>query len=126
MYTTQRLCIEFRPVTCTCETESLTGYINRTAAYIQNEVNFNESSTDPKVTAEQLPYQLCLLDVEKIGDKSCEIVCRIDETRAPDCVTGTVTFWMFVLCLCLGTIGFNVTNSATDATCFDILGMITN
>lgn len=69
-------------------------------------------------------FHVCLYNIDKIN-KTCDFVCRIDETRAPDCVTGTATFWMFVFCMCLGTIGFNVTNCASDATCFDILGKYT-
>lgn len=69
-------------------------------------------------------FQLCLYNVDQISNKTCDLVCRIDETFVPDCVTGTATFWMFVCFMCLGTIGFNVTNSATDATCFDILGKL--
>lgn len=32
------------------------------------------------------------------------------------------TFWVFVVLMCLGTIGFNVANSISDAVCFDVLG----
>lgn len=34
----------------------------------------------------------------------------------------SATFWVFVVLMCLGTIGFNVTNSISDAICFDVLG----
>lgn len=33
-----------------------------------------------------------------------------------------MTFWSFILLMCIGTIGFNVANSVSDATCFDMLG----
>lgn len=82
----------------------------------------NNTTTAKTFTDDEL-YQVCLYDTEKLTNKSCKLICQIDETTAPDCVVGSVTFWTFVLCLCFGTIGFNVTNSATDATCFDILGM---
>lgn len=84
----------------------------------QNESIVTESFTDNQL------FQVCLNNVDEISNKTCELVCKIDENLVPDCVTGTATFWMFVFCMCLGTIGFNVTNSATDATCFDILGTV--
>lgn len=34
----------------------------------------------------------------------------------------TVTFWSFVVLLALGSIGYNVANSISDAICFDVLG----
>lgn len=39
-----------------------------------------------------------------------------------DCLYGTPTFWSFILLMCIGTIGFNVANSVSDATCFEMLG----
>lgn len=83
----------------------------------------NESIVTESLTENQL-FQVCLSNVDDISNKTCQLVCEIDENLAPDCVTGTATFWMFVFFMCLGTIGFNVTNSATDATCFDILGTV--
>lgn len=68
-------------------------------------------------------YELCLRD-EKLqlnGNKTCELNCRLADEQ-PDCVTGTITFWSFVFFMCLGTIGFNVANCVSDATCFDMLG----
>lgn len=79
------------------------------------------TQNETNLTDNQL-FQVCLYDKDNISNKTGELVCKIDENAVPDCVTGTATFWMFVLFLCFGTIGFNVTNSATDATCFDILG----
>ncbi|VVD04992.1 unnamed protein product [Leptidea sinapis] len=34
----------------------------------------------------------------------------------------TVTFWAFVILMCLGTVAFNVANCIGDAVCFDVLG----
>lgn len=83
----------------------------------------NESISTTNFTDNQR-FRVCLYNIDKISNKTCELACQIDETFVPDCVTGTATFWMFVCFMCLGTIGFNVTNSATDATCFDILGKL--
>ncbi|XP_050359474.1 major facilitator superfamily domain-containing protein 6 [Nymphalis io] len=34
----------------------------------------------------------------------------------------TVTFWAFVVLMCIGTVAFNVANCIGDAVCFDVLG----
>lgn len=69
-------------------------------------------------------FDLCLAEagVALIGNKSCTVECRPDVDRQPDCVLGTATFWWFVCLMCVGTIGFNVANCVSDATCFDMLG----
>lgn len=81
---------------------------NATAHYFSSNINFD----------------LCLADtgLALIGNKSCSVECRPDATRQPDCVLGTSTFWWFVCLMCVGTIGFNVANCVSDATCFDMLG----
>lgn len=48
--------------------------------------------------------------------------CSIDHSLEPDCLYNSLTFWSFVLLMCFGTIGFNVTNCISDAICFDMLG----
>ncbi|XP_063235657.1 major facilitator superfamily domain-containing protein 6 isoform X2 [Bacillus rossius redtenbacheri] len=50
----------------------------------------------------------------------CDLTCRPAEGR--DCLYGSPAFWGFVLLMALGTIGFNVSNSVSDAICFDMLG----
>lgn len=91
---------------------------------IQNETDNMSTQNETTSFSNNALFQVCLYNIDKIGNKTCDLFCRIDETYVlPDCVTGTTTFWMFVFFMCLGTIGFNVTNSATDATCFDILGI---
>lgn len=118
-YTKEKVCNDYRPVKCICETDSIAGYLtysHEIVPYIQMD---NISATT--LFADN---QLCLYHIDAISNKTCPIMCHIDEASVPDCVTGTATFWMFVFCMCLGTICFNCTNSATDATCFDILGMV--
>lgn len=68
-------------------------------------------------------FELCLADqrLSLVGNKSCAISCLLDAARQPDCVTPE-TFWTFVLLMCVGTIGYNVANCVSDATCFDMLG----
>lgn len=81
----------------------------------QNDLQFNTMSSN-------INFELCLADkrLSLVGNKSCGVSCRLDEPQ-PDCVSAE-TFWTFVCLMCLGTIGFNVGNSVSDATCFDVLG----
>lgn len=49
--------------------------------------------------------------------------CEI-QSRNLDFLYTTVTFWSFVILMALGSIGYNVANSISDAVCFDVLGKI--
>lgn len=51
-----------------------------------------------------------------------EVQCAPTIGVENDCLYGTSTFWSFILLMCMGTIGFNVANSVSDATCFEMLG----
>lgn len=44
------------------------------------------------------------------------------QSRNLDFLYTTVTFWSFVILMALGSIGYNVANSISDAVCFDVLG----
>lgn len=58
-----------------------------------------------------------ILEVNSILD------CRTTEdVEAPACFYKSITFWSFLILTYLGTIGFNVGNSISDAICFDVLG----
>uniref|UniRef100_A0A1I8NSP7 Major facilitator superfamily (MFS) profile domain-containing protein n=1 Tax=Stomoxys calcitrans TaxID=35570 RepID=A0A1I8NSP7_STOCA len=48
--------------------------------------------------------------------------CNFRADLQTSCLYSSATFWLFVLFLFAGTIGFNVTNSISDAICFDMLG----
>lgn len=79
-------------------------------------------------TASQM--QLCMestvgVDVFQINGTCQSVECAPanDSNQSfGGCFYGTWTFWSFVLLMCIGTIGFNVSNSVSDATCFDVLG----
>ncbi|XP_043266069.1 major facilitator superfamily domain-containing protein 6 isoform X2 [Colletes gigas] len=66
----------------------------------------------------------CLMDVNATSycseNINCNVVC--DNFEEKHCLYTSSTFWGFVILLCLGNIGFNVSNSISDAVCFDILG----
>lgn len=59
-------------------------------------------------------------------NQTCKVVTCVpiqDEKQTlGTCYYGTVTFWLFTILMCFGTIGFNVTNSVSDSICFDMLG----
>lgn len=59
----------------------------------------------------------------KISQDETSIECRTSEdAEAASCFYKTWIFWTFVVLTYLGTIGFNVGNSISDAICFDMLG----
>ncbi|XP_031634543.1 major facilitator superfamily domain-containing protein 6 [Contarinia nasturtii] len=57
-------------------------------------------------------------------NKTCQsVICvPIKNQSLGNCFYRTTTFWSFVILMCIGTIGFNVANSVSDAICFDMLG----
>ncbi|XP_076677986.1 major facilitator superfamily domain-containing protein 6 [Andrena cerasifolii] len=54
------------------------------------------------------------------GNSTCNIGC--DDFEDKHCLYASSTFWGFIFLMALGNIGFNVSNSISDAICFDILG----
>ncbi|XP_037825045.1 LOW QUALITY PROTEIN: major facilitator superfamily domain-containing protein 6, partial [Lucilia sericata] len=48
--------------------------------------------------------------------------CDFQTPQRSQCLYSSSAFWLFVVLMCAGTIGFNVTNSISDAICFDMLG----
>lgn len=60
-------------------------------------------------------------DEDNAFERTCELRCEksLIEDR---CLYKSVTFWGFVILMSLGCIGFNVSNSISDAVCFDVLG----
>lgn len=52
---------------------------------------------------------------------NCNVTC--DNFEDKYCLYTSLTFWMFIILMSLGNIGFNVGNSISDAICFDILGI---
>lgn len=83
-------------------------------------------------TAYRSPYLGRLCMDSSLGTKAfrinatCkEIQCVAEDGERPydngGCFYWTPTFWLFVILMCIGTIGFNVSNCVSDATCFDML-----
>lgn len=50
------------------------------------------------------------------------ITCKLATAPYGNCLYESLTFWIFIVLMCFGTIGFNVANCVSDATCFDVLG----
>lgn len=79
-----------------------------------------------------LPGELRLCMDSSLGDRAfklnetCQTIQCVpienENQTLGSCFYGTLTFWSFVLLMCIGTIGFNVSNCVSDATCFDMLG----
>ncbi|KAK3919490.1 Major facilitator superfamily domain-containing protein 6 [Frankliniella fusca] len=61
--------------------------------------------------------ELCQNNVSDSYDILCEPV--LDDAYY---MCSTITFWSFVILMALGSIGYNVANSISDAICFDVLG----
>ncbi|EDW91966.1 major facilitator superfamily domain-containing protein 6 [Drosophila yakuba] len=64
-------------------------------------------------------HHICLTQQPRTSDwnnASCEV------RHVNSCIYGSGKFWLFVCLLCIGIVGFNVTNSISDACCFDLLG----
>lgn len=73
--------------------------------------------------------RLCMDSLEvnafELNETCQTVTCKPiqdDKQTLGTCYFGTLTFWLFTILMCLGTIGFNVTNSVSDAICFDMLG----
>ncbi|KAF5299512.1 hypothetical protein FQR65_LT01095 [Abscondita terminalis] len=73
---------------------------------------FVKSGTDRSV---------CFLNGTLNCDSYCDITCIDDLERNTECLYNSFTFWCFIILMSLGTIGFNVLNSISDAICFDVI-----
>lgn len=64
-----------------------------------------------------------------VSQVDCKLNCKFSDPityAPPELLFKTSQFWIFIALLSMGSIGFNVVNSATDAICFNILGTVTN
>lgn len=125
------MCREYRPVQCDIQCsysgdtdKSYAGFLTTYKRHFGGSFQEESNDTDTEVLSININFDLCLQNERAtlIGNNTCDLSCRLDATKQPDCVVGTATFWSYVLLMCLGTIGFNVANCVSDATCFDMLG----
>lgn len=85
-------------------------------AFLMNSLNSNTSQ-----------HRLCSFENDSLNtsnNASCGIECKEDIERNSGCLYTSFTFWSFVILMSIGTIGFNVTNSISDAICFDVIGKL--
>ncbi|XP_065170842.1 major facilitator superfamily domain-containing protein 6 [Atheta coriaria] len=54
--------------------------------------------------------------------KECQWKCVENTESNSSCLYKTWQFWYFIILMSIGMIGFNVTNSISDAICFDVIG----
>ncbi|KAH8291532.1 hypothetical protein KR054_012569 [Drosophila jambulina] len=65
-------------------------------------------------------YHICLTSAAETSPARLNASCELQHVGS--CIYGAGKFWLFVSLLFVGTIGFNVINSISDACCFDLLG----
>ncbi|XP_053977015.1 major facilitator superfamily domain-containing protein 6 [Hylaeus volcanicus] len=106
------LCTGAKNTTChwTCKDEHFSTTILFQA--VKGEASFSSNTT-------------CLINANSTSycsqSTNCNVTC--DDFKDKHCLYSSATFWGFVFLMCLGNIGFNVSNSISDAICFDILGV---
>ncbi|CAG9805690.1 unnamed protein product [Chironomus riparius] len=85
--------------------------------------SYNKSdSINLKITRLHGEKLLCHKDTGYLAINSQIDCITTQDIEAPSCFYKTWTFWTFITLTYLGTIGFNVGNSISDAICFDVLG----
>ncbi|CAH1959220.1 unnamed protein product [Acanthoscelides obtectus] len=100
-------------VTCTSNCSTIS------TSYLMSELKHSNSSQQ---------YKLCywtndsLITVNDSLNSICDMKCAKDFENHNGCLYKSFTFWSFVILMYIGSIGFNVINSITDAICFDIIG----
>jgi len=80
----------------------------------------NETTISPNTT--------CLLNINKIllcqgnltNNYNCNVIC--DNFKDDQCLYTSVTFWSFVVLMCISESGSFIFSSISDAFCFVILG----
>ncbi|CAH0559127.1 unnamed protein product [Brassicogethes aeneus] len=69
-------------------------------------------------------FRLCTQNTNKTINlnSTCDLKCVEDIESNNGCLYKSWPFWMFVIFMSFGSIGFNVVNSISDAICFDVIG----
>ncbi|XP_011058036.1 PREDICTED: major facilitator superfamily domain-containing protein 6-like [Acromyrmex echinatior] len=112
--------------------ESCNSTKDATCHWICKDVNFSTRLSFHATKKETIisPNTTCLLNINEtslcqeniIKNYNCNVTCNNDNFEDNHCLYTSITFWGFVLLMSLGNIGFNVSNSISDAICFDVLG----
>ena len=131
MKTKDAICSNYYPVECNFTLNNITnvyfnGYLT-IDTLIESDITLNGHTNNINNNLNKNPYlyDLCLIKPFHLHDNSdYAIDCYYNNSifDLNDCLYDTATFWLFILFMCFGTIGFNVTNCVSDAICFDMLG----
>lgn len=77
-----------------------------------------------RIHSNQSNYLVCDdKNLSKYNNTSCKIN-DVHSTENDHNLYQSYQFWIYILLMSIGSVSFNVTNSISDAICFDILGMI--
>ncbi|XP_044257870.1 major facilitator superfamily domain-containing protein 6-A-like [Tribolium madens] len=80
--------------------------------------NFAASVIEPQV------FKVCFLPVGELiwsENFTCDFICTGDSNLSKQRSYELFTFWSFIMLMSVGTIGFNIVNSISDAICFDVV-----
>ncbi|KAH8401361.1 hypothetical protein KR009_004945 [Drosophila setifemur] len=111
IYSSKRFCQTAHQAECNLENTTFSALVVAHEAGLnlsQNLIHGNDS------------LHLCLTGSESGEWTNSTNACHLQPVDS--CIYGDGKFWLFVVLLFVGTIGFNVTNSISDACCFDLLG----
>lgn len=70
-------------------------------------------------------FKICYLPIEELTwsqNLTCDFICTKNTTLEKDNLYELFTFWSFIMLMSVGTIGFNIVNSISDAICFEVVG----
>lgn len=69
----------------------------------------------------------CLLSPQNFeysaNDSNCRVFCEKVQNESY-CLYTSLVFWIFVIFIVAGDVIYNICNTITDATCFDLLGWL--
>lgn len=66
--------------------------------------------------------EFCVANLSFTCNSTCSFKCDEDIDTNTACLYRSFTFWSFIILMSLGTVGFNVLNSISDAICCDVIG----
>lgn len=113
----------FQEISSEC-TNKTTRVICKSECFIES--TFLAISSDSNDTK----YKICsisdiTLNYQNSSSENCDIFCSNHDAEIDTgCLYKSISFWSFVILMSVGTIGFNVVNSISDAICFDVIGKI--
>ncbi|XP_064212552.1 major facilitator superfamily domain-containing protein 6-A [Tribolium castaneum] len=117
--------MEFRNVSAAVDSCNVTDECsNRTRVLCKSDC-FANNETSFLVTSDSRPQICALTEISNKANssKTCDIFCSNKDSEIhPGCLYKSISFWSFVILMSIGTIGFNVVNSISDAICFDVIG----